>query len=428
MPKIKDLSYYKECFIHLNRSSRKGEKAPHKPVLLLAVIDRVENLISMGISGGRMINQNLIDLNPKLEQFFYNNWNTYVVSETFSPSFATPFFHMEAEPFWNLVLKKNAIPQGSQGEAHLYRYYIGAQIDEDLMLLLLEDDARNELRQLLIDILTSKPLGHSSPSDILPFPQVSMRTEKIPSDEDMCLLFQKFMRENGTSENSVKKYSIQVSRNADVRSIVETISGKDSLFKVTSLDDANAIRSAVKASPCDIKGNHMYSVGISHYIKFLSAWLESRNVNRNDRGERDFKDFVENSVGTDAIVIFEHSLDYSFYNYGCTIDKKFHQSIFDALGGRLERGQRANIVVSYDNKQFSARFENVDRHGVASDTIRCMWMGKSDDKLSTYLQAKFPESQTIADLHERKERVPINLLHNATLHHHDGVNFVLIIS
>lgn len=36
---IKNLTYYKTCFLRLNRSVRKGEKAPHKPVLLLAMID-----------------------------------------------------------------------------------------------------------------------------------------------------------------------------------------------------------------------------------------------------------------------------------------------------------------------------------------------------------------------------------------------------
>ena len=117
---IKNLSYYKRCFIQLNRSSRKGEKAPHKPILLLAMIDRVEQLLSMGDAGYRMINQSLIDLNPKLEQFFYKNWNQYIKSELFTPSLSTPFFHMESESFWKLAFKKGAKPQGSQGESHLY--------------------------------------------------------------------------------------------------------------------------------------------------------------------------------------------------------------------------------------------------------------------------------------------------------------------
>lgn len=150
---IKDIMYYKRCFLHLTRSGRKGEKAPHKPILLLAMIDRVESLVNMGIAGDRMIHQNLIDLNPKLEQFFYKHWNTYVTSEAFSPSFSTPFYHMEREPFWKLVLKKNAVPQGGQNETNLYKFYIGAEIDEELMSLLLDANIREELRTFLINML-----------------------------------------------------------------------------------------------------------------------------------------------------------------------------------------------------------------------------------------------------------------------------------
>lgn len=418
---IKNLSYYKRCFIQLNRCARKGEKAPHKPILLLAMIDRVEQLVSMGVAGHRMINQSLIDLNPKLEQFFYKNWNQYVKSELFAPSFSTPFFHMESESFWKLALKTGAKPQGSQGESHLYKYYLGAYIDEELMLLLLEKDIRNELRNLLIDMVQKKviEIPFDEPSSVETtepklsgldeshlafwtkyieysnihdglfssrkpskdqwltraenkvivsivikkatcavelninegtreksiavynhllaerasieaelgqmiwqlkennvsakiyqeieksfldpkdesaifkfftersalyikvftpyFQQMSMKVEsknepsyELLSENEVCKLFQEYMRNKGISEGSVKKYSNQVAFNADVREIVEKITGKDSLYKVTSPEEAGKIRVEVKSSPCDIKGHHMYSVGLSHYIKFLT--------------------------------------------------------------------------------------------------------------------------------------------------------------
>ena len=686
---IKDIVYYKRCFLHLTRSGRKGEKAPHKPILLLAVIDRVESLINMGIAGGRMINQNLIDLNPKLEQFFYKHWNTYVTSETFSPSFSTPFYHMESEPFWKLVLKKNAVPQGGQNKSNLYKYYNGAQIDEDLMLLLLDDDSREDLRQTLIKMLQStelelpleeepapnpqseekledlskvfwdhfvkyqnehdglyrgcsvsrsesisryssgahvtsllfdkevrvevywakwedarnkeifdyiashkqqiesqigialdwqrldekracrisitKPYSYKNAADhqpiaelftsystkfwqvIVPYfknlPGTASAVTSQPvfvTPDDMRQLFQDFMRQNGTSEESVKKYSNLVANNADVRAIIKQVTSKDSLYLVTSPDEATEIRLAVKAAPCDIKGHHMYSVGISHYAKFLAAWNEqhpnpvepevdtteaqipepdqpeseqpesiqpepehpepeqeekkqivgwsdeemllsldlyfqlpyNQRTRRNpavielakltgrtpasivlrfanylcfdieeqkrghkgmEGGLRQCKPFWDKYVDnkeqlhreaeeirkkkdpTDTVVIFDHVVDYSFFNYGCTLDKKFHKTIFDVLGGRIERGQRQDIVLLYDGKEFAAQFENVDRHGVKSDTIRLMWKGKADAKLSSYLQQKFPEYKTIADLHDRREHVPENLLHTATI-------------
>lgn len=85
------------------------------------------------------------------------------------------------------------------------------------------------------------------------------------------------------------------------------------------------------------------------------------------------------------------------------------------MGGRIERGQRQDIVLIYDGNEFAAQFENVDRHGVKSDTIRLMWKGKADAKLSAHLQQKFPEYKTIADLHDRREQVPGSLQHTATI-------------
>lgn len=673
---IKDIVYYKRCFVHLNRSSRKGEKAPHKPILLLAVIDRVESLISMGIAGGRMINQNLIDLNPKLEQFFYKQWNTYVTSEVFSPSFSTPFYHMEAEPFWELVLKKNAVPEGGQNESNLYKYYNGAKIDEDLMLLLLEEDSREELRQTLIQMLQSSnpelPLEEEPAFDSQPeeksegqstafwdyfvkyqnehdglykgcpvsrsesvsryssgahvtsllfdkkvrvevywakwedarnkeiFDSIASHKQQIESQigialdwqrlddkracrisitkpysykntadhqpiaelftsystklwqvivpyfqnlpgttssvtpqpgsvlqDDMCKLFQDFMRQNGTSERSIKKYSTQVANNADVCAIVKRITGNGSLFQVKSSDQASKVRTEVKASPCDIKGNHMYSAGIAHYIRFLTT-LENKTTKQSTEPTKDIKEKVvgwsdeefilvldlyfrlpyhlrtrrhsevielanllgrtpgsivlrmanylcfdvdEQKLGhkgmaggerlcrpfwnkyvnskeqlheeaeeirkrlyerkgtaskqsIEKTVLFDHAVDYSFFNYGCTLDKKFHLIIFDVLGGRIERGNKKDISLLFDGMEFSAQFENVDRHGVPSDTVRLMWKGRIAHKLSTYLQQKFPEYKAIAELHEKKLPVPEHLLHKASFSYSNN-QFVL---
>ena len=38
----KDIQYYVTCFKNLNRSKKAGQVAPHKVVLLLAVIELIE--------------------------------------------------------------------------------------------------------------------------------------------------------------------------------------------------------------------------------------------------------------------------------------------------------------------------------------------------------------------------------------------------
>lgn len=331
------------------------------------------------------------------------------------------------------------------------------------------------------------------------------------SDEDICKLFQDYLRRQGKSENSIRKYSLHVAHNTGVKEIIKNITGQDSLFEILSIDDVAKVRAEVKTSPFDIKGGSMYSVGLSHYINFLVAWNEQHtpeeepepsdvkvrrsNLNFYEMGlsqgdilswiddpnitveviapkkvlyqgqpyslstlsailkgynakhispcpywlykgknlsdiyvatysepekpDQEAEEIRKKKDPSDAVVLFDHAVDYSFFNYGCTLDKKFHQTIFDVLGGRIERGQRQDIVLIYDGKEFAAQFENVDRHGVKSDTIRLMWKGKADAKLSAYLQQKFPEYKTIADLHDRHEHVPENLLHTAFLYKDD---------
>lgn len=160
---VKNITYYKKAFVNLRRQSYGTERAPHKVILLLAVIDRVEQLAAMGTAGRRMIDRNLIDLNPKLERFFYRNWNRNVMSDKYHAVFHVPFYHMKNEPFWHLVRKNNGIKEdGNVTDAVLKANYIGAQIDKDLMDLLLESTTREELRDFLLNLL-------NSPSDSLLF-------------------------------------------------------------------------------------------------------------------------------------------------------------------------------------------------------------------------------------------------------------------
>jgi len=67
--------------------------APHKPILLLAVIQ--------GIQDG-WISENKIRLSPELVGAFRSLWNQLVTTEH-SPLVAQPYFHMRSEGFWDHV-------------------------------------------------------------------------------------------------------------------------------------------------------------------------------------------------------------------------------------------------------------------------------------------------------------------------------------
>lgn len=92
---MNDLDYYIRCFTHLHRATVNGG-APHKPVLLLSVIDCIER---------RYTNSERIYITPELVALFKSNWQIWVRSRH-TMNFALPFYHMSSEPFWRLILRE----------------------------------------------------------------------------------------------------------------------------------------------------------------------------------------------------------------------------------------------------------------------------------------------------------------------------------
>lgn len=89
---MQEVKYYQYCFSHLRRDAKKGG-APHKPILLLAIISLFE-------SG--LFKSNRIYILPELVAAFKDLWHLLVKSNH-DPRFALPFFHMNSEPFWEIV-------------------------------------------------------------------------------------------------------------------------------------------------------------------------------------------------------------------------------------------------------------------------------------------------------------------------------------
>lgn len=92
---MKKIEHYIKDIIKLRVASSKGEKAPHKPVLLLSVIEAVET---------GEITDNKILITPELVARFKSNWSILVKSDVFTANFALPFFHLKNEKgnFWHL--------------------------------------------------------------------------------------------------------------------------------------------------------------------------------------------------------------------------------------------------------------------------------------------------------------------------------------
>lgn len=143
--KLKELNYYLLKFKKLRRD-RKNGGAPHKPILLLSVI----NLFEVN-----PLQTNQIYITPELISFFKSNWAKLVDSDH-NMIFALPFFHMKSDGFWRLkpnpgcekwIEAKSAMRSfSSLNTAVQY-----AEIDFELSRLLDDFECREILKQFLLD-------------------------------------------------------------------------------------------------------------------------------------------------------------------------------------------------------------------------------------------------------------------------------------
>jgi putative restriction endonuclease len=120
-------------------------RAPHKPLLLLSVID----LISQG-----RIKTNFIELDSDLCDTFNIYWSC-VMPPGARSNIALPFFHLKHDEFWKLVPKpgmENILKSSRQvkGVSHLKDMVMGAKIDDELYNLIIIEESRKRLQSVLI--------------------------------------------------------------------------------------------------------------------------------------------------------------------------------------------------------------------------------------------------------------------------------------
>ncbi len=143
------LPTYIEYFQSLHTNKMRGQVAPHKPILLLSVMDLIESGV---------IVSNKIQLTDSLERQFLSNWKKYVgESEVFRPKFGTPYWYMNSEPFWRLIPfsggeeKIRLLQQGNPCTPNTIRSQIAyAEIDAELFELIKDPKTCARLRVALI--------------------------------------------------------------------------------------------------------------------------------------------------------------------------------------------------------------------------------------------------------------------------------------
>ena len=146
------LQDYMELFSNLHTNKQKGEKAPHKAIMLISVIELIAT---------RHISTNKIAFTDELEACFFKNWERYI-GETlvYKPKPGTPYWHLNSEPFWQLIPFVGGyaaiveLQKSNPYSSKIIREYIKYAILDKRLFELLQDEAnREKLRRALFDSL-----------------------------------------------------------------------------------------------------------------------------------------------------------------------------------------------------------------------------------------------------------------------------------
>ncbi|NJL01735.1 MAG: hypothetical protein HC910_14665 [Spirulinaceae cyanobacterium SM2_1_0] len=138
------LGYYAKQFQRL-RVDRAHGLAPHKPILLLAVIELIAR---------SEIERNRIDLGDRLNHMFLKYWS-YLGSVSHNPDISQPFYYLKSSKFWHLVANPgyarvitDKLKLKTLADVRRVVHY--AYLDEDLFDFLREPKYRQCLLEALV--------------------------------------------------------------------------------------------------------------------------------------------------------------------------------------------------------------------------------------------------------------------------------------
>ncbi|KAA3440887.1 restriction endonuclease [Rufibacter hautae] len=135
------LKHYLQKFTRLRQGGTKYGPAPHKPVLLLSIIEQFEK---------GEIHKNKVFISPELVGVFKENF-ALLVTTGHNSDFFLPFYYLTSEGFWFV----KTLP-GKELNAHVKSFNVlnglvdFAYLSEDLYTLLQAPETRNVLKSALL--------------------------------------------------------------------------------------------------------------------------------------------------------------------------------------------------------------------------------------------------------------------------------------
>lgn len=138
------MNHFTTTFTSLHTAKIAGKQAPHKAVLLLSIMEQVE---------AGIVTSPRVELTDALERSFMQMWRRYIgTSIIFTPKVATPFWHLQNEPFYRLYMNNGQLINGGTGRYSIpwLRENTYAMLDDKLFHLMQDENARAELRVALV--------------------------------------------------------------------------------------------------------------------------------------------------------------------------------------------------------------------------------------------------------------------------------------
>ncbi|MBI1184860.1 HNH endonuclease [bacterium] len=141
----KTIASYLNRFKKLRVDRSKGI-APHKPVLLLSVLQAVTSNI---------ITENKIYITPELVALFKTNWNL-LVTTAHDCRFALPFYHLTSDKFWMLIPKHGfenvlSLKSAMRSFSNLNAAIEYAVLDEELYVLMSDLKINGMFQHFILD-------------------------------------------------------------------------------------------------------------------------------------------------------------------------------------------------------------------------------------------------------------------------------------
>lgn len=155
------LQYCLSAFKKLRRDTTHDGAAPHKPILLISVLQAFRN---------KLITTNRIYITPELVALFKTNW-TILVTSKHNCRISYPFYYLKSDKFWKLIPKQgfeniDAFGSIMKSFSNLNAAVEYALIENDLFILMNNPHSNAILTQFLLDEYFNESKKHFKTSAV----------------------------------------------------------------------------------------------------------------------------------------------------------------------------------------------------------------------------------------------------------------------